>query len=82
MPSAKPRREHIRGSIWDREHIHTWRMRRADAWFLLALVGPSRPAAPDVWAVNKRDYEILLDWFRTPTDEQLQALEQGSQPAP
>jgi len=56
--------------------------RQPDAWFLLALVGPSRAAAPDVWAVNKRAYEILLDWFRTPTEAQLQALEQGSQPAP
>jgi hypothetical protein len=41
---------------------------RPDAWFLLALFGPARPTAPDVWAVNRRAYEILLDWFRTPPE--------------
>ena len=43
--------------------------RRPDAWFLLALLGPSRQTAPDLWAVNKRAYEILLEWFRTPPEQ-------------
>ena len=40
--------------------------RRPDAWFLLTHHGPSRSAAPALWAVNHRAYQLLLEWFRTP----------------
>jgi hypothetical protein len=40
--------------------------RRPDAWFLFHLLGPTRKAAADVWAVNKRALEIMVEFLKTP----------------
>jgi hypothetical protein len=39
---------------------------RPDAWFLFALLGPSRDTAAEIWAVNKRAFDIVLTYCRTP----------------
>ena len=39
---------------------------RPDAWFLFALLGPSRDTAAEIWAVNKRAFDIVLTYLRTP----------------
>lgn len=39
---------------------------RPDAWFLIALMGASRRAAPELWAINKRAHELVVELLRTP----------------
>jgi hypothetical protein len=40
---------------------------RPDAWYLFGLLGPSRDTAAEIWAVNKRAFEIVLTYWRTPS---------------
>lgn len=55
--------------------------KRPDAWFLIALLGPTRETDIEGWSVNKQAYEILLDRFLTPTEEQLKAAEEAEKAA-
>lgn len=38
---------------------------RPDAWFLFAMLSPSRTTRADVWAINKRAFEVILQNVRT-----------------
>ncbi|MFQ5569493.1 MAG: hypothetical protein ACE5G0_07445 [Rhodothermales bacterium] len=55
--------------------------KRPDAWFLVALLCPTRETDVESWAVNKRAYEIMLDRFLTPTEEQLAAAAEAEEEA-
>lgn len=40
--------------------------RRPEAWFLIALLGPTRESAAEVWAINKRAFYLTLEYLKTP----------------
>lgn len=37
----------------------------SDAWFVIGLLTPARKYIPEIWAINKRAYEIWVGWLRT-----------------
>ena len=44
-----------------------------DGWFLCGLFGPSRKANPQIWLINKRAFEILIDRIITNPKEKSSA---------